>query len=157
MRLFFFRLFPLLLVSLFLSACTKPDLTDTQGKGVFLKADKAQWTVINIWAHWCGPCREEVPELNALAREGQIRVLGYDFDNSQGEELVKKAKNMGIQFPVLTQSPLALLETKTPQVLPATMILNPQGKLIEVLYGPETKDSLKKKIRALMNKVNANG
>ena len=157
MRLLFSRLFPLVLMTLFLSACSKPDLTDTQGKDVYLKDDKGQWTAINIWAQWCDPCREEIPELNALASAGSIRVLGYDFDNSEGEELVNKAKKLGIQFPVIKESPLALLETKTPQVLPATMIVNPQGKLIEVLYGPQTRDSLEKKIQALKNKVGANG
>ncbi|WP_422134476.1 TlpA family protein disulfide reductase [Endozoicomonas sp. ALD040] len=157
MRQFFFRFFPLVLTTLFLSACSKPDLTDTQGKGVFLKDDKGRWTAINIWAHWCGPCREEIPELNALASDGKVQVLGYDFDDSQGKELIKKARNMGIRFPVITESPLVLLETRSPQVLPATMIVNPQGKLIEILYGPQTKESLEESIRVLMNMVDENG
>ncbi|WP_172806808.1 TlpA family protein disulfide reductase [Endozoicomonas arenosclerae] len=157
MRLLFSRLFTLVLVSLFLSACSKPDLTDSEGKGIFLKGDKGQWTVINIWAQWCDPCREEIPELNELANSGTIRVLGFDFDNSQGEDLVNKSQKMGIKFPVVTESPMALLETKTPQVLPATMIVNPQGKLVEVLYGPQTRVSLEKKVQALKNKVDANG
>ncbi|KEQ16719.1 hypothetical protein GZ78_18650 [Endozoicomonas numazuensis] len=144
-------------VTFFLMACSKPDWSDTQGKGVFLKDTNGQWTVINIWAQWCDPCREEIPELNALASAGSIRVLGYDFDNSQGEALVNKAKKLGIEFPVITESPLVLLEAKTPQVLPATMIVNPDGKLIEILYGPQTLDSLKKKVQALKDKVGANG
>lgn len=156
MRYFFSRLLPLILATLFLSACSEPDLTDTQGKGVFLKDDKGRWSVINIWAHWCAPCREEIPELNALASDGKVRVLGYDFDHSQGEKLVKKAKHMGIQFPVVTESPMALLAIKPPQALPATMIVNPQGELVEVLYGPETKESLEQKIQALKSKVKAN-
>ena len=42
-----------------------------------------QWRVVNIWAQWCKPCWQEMPELNqfyALQGANDIKLLGYNFD-----------------------------------------------------------------------------
>ncbi|MGI9276322.1 MAG: TlpA family protein disulfide reductase [Endozoicomonas sp.] len=127
-----------------LTACSKPDFTDSRGKGVDLQDRQGRWLVINFWADWCDPCREEIPELNALERKGELRVVGVDFDASQGSELEKKVESLGIRFPVLSESPLEKLKAKSPKVLPATYIVNPNGELVETLYGPQTQSGLEK-------------
>lgn len=151
-RLSFFTLLALVLVG-----CSKPDLTDSSGQGVSLKDANGRWMAMNVWAEWCDPCREEIPELNALEKKGDIRVVGYDFDGSKGDSLKKKIDSLSINFPVVTNSPLDLLGVKAPQVLPATLIINPEGKLVDTLYGPQTQASIQKKVRQLQQKGSANG
>ncbi len=136
------------ILSCMLTACSQPmDLTDLHGNSVTLTSP--QWQVLNFWANWCEPCREEIPELNALAAGGKVRVLGVDFDNSQGTSLADKASAMDIRFTVLQQSPLPALGAPAPQVLPATYILNPKGKVVEKLFGPQTKEGLEQRIHQL--------
>ncbi|MFK0573767.1 TlpA family protein disulfide reductase [Endozoicomonas sp.] len=133
-----------------LVACTKPvTFTDLNGQSVSLISEQGQWLALNFWAEWCDPCREEVPELNELARDGQVRVLGVDFDSSQGDLLINKASALGIRFPVLQESPLPALNVPPPQVLPATYIISPEGEVIAKLFGPQTKESLEDQIQQL--------
>ena len=145
------RLFFLTLLFV-LAACSKSPYTDTQGNGVSLSSDKGQWLALNFWAEWCDPCRDEIPELNELAAHGTVRVIGIDFDGSQGQELSKKVTTLGITFPVIQQSPLQSLGAKAPQVLPATMILNPRGEVVETLYGPQTRVTLEARVRKLQER-----
>ncbi|WP_067584266.1 TlpA family protein disulfide reductase [Endozoicomonas ascidiicola] len=141
----------------FLVGCSQSlDFTDTQGNSVDLRSDDNQWLVLNFWAEWCGPCRDEVPELNALSDDGKVRVVGVDYDDSQGEQLISKAEALGIRFPVLQESPLIALKASPPQVLPATYILSPEGKIVEKLIGPQTREVLEATIQQL-SKAGANG
>ena len=136
------------LAALLLVACSKPvTFTDLDGNRVALTGD--QWLVLNFWAEWCEPCRAEVPELNALASTGQVRVLGVDFDSGQGEELESRAKSLDIRFPVLRESPLTALQVPPPQVLPATFIISPKGEVVGKLFGPQTRQSLEAELARL--------
>ncbi|AMO57118.1 TlpA family protein disulfide reductase [Endozoicomonas montiporae] len=146
-----------LVLAAMLSACSQSEFTDSSGKGVNLNDDQGRWLALNIWADWCDPCREEIPELNAVYQSDAIRVLGYDFDNSQGAELDNKIAKLAIGFPVVTSSPIDNLKTQTPQVLPATFIINPQGQLVETLYGPQTQNTIEQVIRKQQKKVTVGG
>lgn len=149
---------PLLVVLVaLLSSCSQPEFTDSTGKGISLSDDQGRWLALNIWAEWCDPCREEIPELNAVYQSDAIRVLGYDFDNSQGAELDNKIAKLAIGFPVLTSSPLERLKAQTPQVLPAIFIVSPRGELVETLYGPQTQNTIEQAIRKQQKKVTADG
>ncbi|WP_163372165.1 TlpA family protein disulfide reductase [Endozoicomonas acroporae] len=131
-------------------ACSKPvTFADLNGNPVAIASENGQWLALNFWAEWCDPCREEIPELNELASDGQVRVLGVDFDSSQGDALIKKAKALDIRFPVLQESPLAVLNESPPQVLPATYIISPEGKVVTKLFGPQTRKSLEEQIHKL--------
>ena len=104
---------------------------------------RGRWLVINYWAEWCKPCIKEIPELNALdTRYPQVAVLGVNFDGVTGEALRLQIDTLGIAFPVLEQDPSGVLGVPLPSVLPATFILDPDGKLVHSLVGPQTLESL---------------
>ena len=56
------------------------------------------WTVVNYWAVWCKPCREEIPELNELNKDADIQVLGVNFDRKTGDALAIDSKTLGLDF-----------------------------------------------------------
>lgn len=101
----------------------------------------SQWNVINYWAIWCKPCREEIPELNQLNQIENVVVLGVNFDGKVGEALVSDADELGITFDII-DDPASSLNIARPSVLPTTVVLSPEGKLVATLVGPQTAESI---------------
>ena len=143
--------------SLLLSGCGVDLGTDQNGQKVASSRVDKHWLVVNYWAVWCGPCRREIPELNALSQslQGQgVRVLGVNFDNLQGEELSAAAQTLGIDFPVLAQDPAPRFALPRSQGLPVTYIIDDQGKLREQLMGEQTAAGIKARLAALQGSGN---
>lgn len=101
-----------------------------------------QWRLVNYWAIWCKPCREEIPALNAVDQRQDIRVLGFNFDGKTGDALAAQAEELGIAFELLTFDPGTLLGVPRPQGLPITVVVAPDGTVTETLLGPQTEASL---------------
>jgi thiol-disulfide isomerase/thioredoxin len=101
----------------------------------------SQWNVINYWAIWCKPCREEIPELNQLNQIEHVVVLGVNFDGKVGEALVSDAHELGITFETI-DDPASNLNITRPSVLPTTLVLSPEGTLVATLVGPQTAESI---------------
>jgi thiol-disulfide isomerase/thioredoxin len=102
----------------------------------------SQWNVINYWAIWCKPCREEIPELNQLNQIENVVVLGVNFDGKVGEALVSDADDLGIAFDII-DDPASSLSITRPSVLPTTLVLSPEGTLVATLVGPQTAESIR--------------
>ena len=101
----------------------------------------SQWNVVNYWAIWCKPCREEIPELNQLNQIENVVVLGVNFDGQVGEVLISDAGDLGIAFDII-DDPAAYLNISRPSVLPTTLVLSPEGTLVATLVGPQTAESI---------------
>ena len=101
----------------------------------------SQWNVVNYWAIWCKPCREEIPELNQLNQIENVVVLGVNFDGKVGEALISDAVDLGITFDII-DDPAAYLNISRPPVLPTTLVLSPEGTLVATLVGPQTAESI---------------
>ena len=100
--------------------------------------------IINYWATWCAPCRDEIPELNELAHElsDSVQVIGVNLDQVMGEVLSQQVQSLGIEFDNLLQDPRDIWNLEPITVLPETLIINTKGELIHRLVGPQTKNSL---------------
>ena len=103
---------------------------------------QGHWRIVNYWAIWCGPCREEIPELNRLHEGTDLVVFAVNYDGKQGEALASQAAAMGIDFTILTQDPGPDLGVERPNVLPTTLLVNPDGRVTDTLVGPQTEESL---------------
>lgn len=103
-----------------------------------------EWLVINYWAVWCKPCIEEIPELNALDGLPGVAVVGVNYDGATGAALAEQLEKLKIGFPILATDPATRLGTTRPEVLPTTLVVDPQGILQNTLVGPQTLESLKR-------------
>ncbi len=111
------------------------------GRSTKLSHWEGRWLIVNYWAEWCAPCRVEIPELNALHRERAatgLVVLGVNYDGLVGDKLEEVIERMGIDFPVLVDDPRERWGYDLPAVLPATMLIDPEGNLHRQLQGPQT-------------------
>ncbi len=116
-------------------------------------AEDAHWKVINYWSITCAPCRIEIPELNELSVElatVDVQVLGINFDDHERDKTLQLAERMGIEFPTLTRSAVAALAITPPNVLPTTVILDPNDEVQATLVGVQDRQSIKQKLRDLM-------
>ncbi len=136
----------LLLSFLFLSGCgTEESRYDLlSGGSVSLEELQGKVVLINYWAEWCRPCRDEIPELNHFAQKypNRVHVLSVNFDDVQGEVLLQQVQALGIEFDTLLQDPRDELAVAASGGLPETIVLNAVGEVQEVLLGPQTRENL---------------
>jgi thiol-disulfide isomerase/thioredoxin len=129
-----------------LASCqqSSPKVSTLSGKPIPLKAN-AKFLVINYWASWCKPCYREIPELNAFYKKYKdkgVDVVGVSYDQVKPTPLKKIVKEMGIDFPTLAEDPASLIGIGNIPGLPATYILDRNGKVVKSLYGIQTEKSL---------------
>ncbi|QGZ31894.1 TlpA family protein disulfide reductase [Stutzerimonas stutzeri] len=139
-----------LLACLALAGCAEDWGPDQHGVEVTAQQLEGQWLLINYWAQWCGPCRTEIPELNALdqARD-DVTVLGVNFDGLQGDELTAASADLGIGFRVLSVDPSERLDLPRSAVLPVTYIVDSSGKVRASLVGEQTGEGLQAQLQRL--------
>lgn len=141
-----------LLGSLLLGGCGADLGPDQNGHKVASEQVDKHWLVINYWAEWCGPCRTEIPELNALAtqlKDKQVSVFGVNFDGLQGDDLKSASKALGIGFTVLAQDPADHYDLPHSEALPVTYIIDDKGKVRDTLLGEQTAAGVSKRLATL--------
>lgn len=144
------RYIALLALTIFISACSQPDIHDTNGVGYRFDDMLGKTVVINYWAVWCAPCIKEIPELVALGENhDDIEVFGVNYDMPEPELMAKQIADLNITFPVFNVDPHQRFGTEKPEVLPTTLIIGPDGQLKEVMVGPQTEESILAVIRGV--------
>ena len=146
------RIFSILWGLIFFVSCkTSIQIQDHRDHIYHLNAANQKWVVLSVWADWCAPCIEEIPELNHFHERyhHRIFVFGANYDGIQGEALANMVKKLKIQFPILTNNYEVTFGLMHPKILPVIFILDPQGKLIRTLHGTQTQKSLKKHLQTL--------
>lgn len=142
-------IFILVVMIVTLTACqAKPDNVDNQNHPIYFSQYQGKWIVLNYWASWCHPCWAEVPELNAFAKhyQQQVVVFGVNFDGVDDQQLNQFMQKMQMQFPSLLHNPATTFGIGDISALPSTVIINPQGKVVAILAGAQTQQSLTKAI-----------
>ncbi|MFJ2818247.1 TlpA family protein disulfide reductase [Streptomyces sp. NPDC087294] len=123
---------------------TAPDLvgTGTDGRAVSLADHRGRTVVVNVWASWCGPCREEAPALTRYQErtKGQgVVVLGLNEDDSAGAARAF-AREYRMSYPSVLDPAgkrfraLARGLTST-QGLPVTFVIDPRGRVAATVSG----------------------
>jgi peroxiredoxin len=114
-------------------------LKDLEGKKVELKDFKGKVIFLNFWATWCGPCKEEMPSMEALYqqfKENNFVFLTISVDY-EGKKTVKNfIERNHYTFPVLLDPKCETLEVFNVKGIPTTIIIDKKGKMIGKAIGP---------------------
>ena len=117
-----------------------PDLTlDCLGgdSTVRLAGLRGKPMVINVWAQWCPPCREESPYLREFAKasKGKVLLLGLNSDDPRPELAVEFASLVRWKYPQLVDADKRLNEVVKMPGLPMTILVNADGKVVYTVVG----------------------
>jgi cytochrome c biogenesis protein CcmG, thiol:disulfide interchange protein DsbE len=115
-------------------------LTTLEGAPIALEDFRGTPLVINFFASWCDPCREEMPLLNALARgarEGGYALLGIAIEDRHAA-LVQFANMVKLAFPVALDTTSRVKRSYRIFGPPATFFVDGGGTIRDIVVGPIT-------------------
>lgn len=110
-----------------------PDFTlkGADGRNLRLQEQRGQVVLVNFWATWCGPCRQEMPHLNRLYdkyRNSGFTLLAVNIDDDPRTAMATAAK-MGLRFPVLLDTDKTVSKRYDLGSMPATVLIDRDGKV----------------------------
>jgi thiol-disulfide isomerase/thioredoxin len=135
-------------------------LNDLDGKKRQLTDFKGKVVVVNFWATWCGPCQQEMPAFTRVY--GEYRNRGVEMVGAANEERSAKAKvqafvkSMEIQFPIWLEASADHMKAfGVGPELPATAIIDSQGRLAVSLKGVTDETQLRSLLDRLLPAASA--
>lgn len=119
------------------------------GRGtVALRSLAGTPTVVNFWASWCGPCRDELPAFSRLHATGKVRVLGV-ASSDRPAAAAAYAADAKLPFPSLLDEDGAVLRALGRRGLPETVFVDAAGRVRAIYQGvPLTDATLAARVRA---------
>jgi peroxiredoxin len=127
------------------SGTTMPafSLTTLDGQVIRSKDQSGKIVLLNFWATWCAPCREEMPSLERLRRQfdpNTFTILAITVDRQQAA--VKAfMRQQGLSFPTLLDEDGEVSRSFMVRALPATVLIGHDQKQIGRVVGPRAWDS----------------
>jgi thiol-disulfide isomerase/thioredoxin len=130
-------------------------LTDLSGVAQNLSSLKSRIVILNFWATYCVPCREEMPDLAAIQNEYAalgVQVIGASADEAEDRAKVMQfIRETKINFPIWTGATLAdMIRFGLGSALPGTVIIGKDGRVAKVISGIVNQADLKKQIETLL-------
>ena len=114
-------------------ATAAPDFTlrTLNGPNLRLQEQRGQVVLVNFWATWCGPCRQEIPHLNKLYdkyRASGFVLLGVNIDDD-AKLATELAAKLGVKFPVLLDTDKKVSRLYDMSAMPATVVIDRDGRV----------------------------
>jgi cytochrome c biogenesis protein CcmG/thiol:disulfide interchange protein DsbE len=120
-----------------------------------LAAYRGRWVLVNFWASWCGPCRQEAPALESFQRQNSGRdftVVGIDTRDlsDDGRAFVRK---LHLSYPQLRDGDGNAAHQFGTTGVPENFLIDPRGKLRLLQVGPVTARYLKQNVLPMLPAV----
>lgn len=112
-------------------------LKSATGENLRLSEYRGDVVMINFWATWCGPCRQEMPLLNELFNRYQrvgFHLLGVNIDDDS-RRAMQMVEDLGVSFPVLFDETKEVSKLYQVEAMPVTVIVDREGVVRYVHHG----------------------
>ena len=129
-------------------------LKSATGENLRLSEYRGDVVMINFWATWCGPCRQEMPLLDELYTRYQrvgFNLLGVNIDDDSGRAM-KMIHELGVNFPVLFDARKEVSKLYEVEAMPVTVLVDREGNVRHVHHGykPGYEEKYLDQIRSLL-------
>ena len=128
------------------------------GQQISLKDLRGQGVLVNFWATWCYPCREEMDDLKAAYekyKDQGIVILGIDM--KEGEEMVRKfTDSYKITYPILIDTDGKVSDAYNVFGIPSSFFIDREGIIRDIILGEMNQDSINNKIEKLISMEKGN-
>lgn len=129
-------------------------LKSAQGSNIRLSEYRGQVVLINFWASWCGPCRQEMPHLDELQKK--YEALGFTVFGVNVEQDRKMAdqvlRDIPVTFPILFDEHNTVSELYDIDAMPTTVLVDRSGdiRFLHRGYKSGYEDEYERQIRSLI-------
>ena len=133
-----------------------PDFTlkNLKGSNLKLSEHRGEVVMINFWASWCAPCRQEMPHLNDLYMRYKdlgftLLAINVEEDSAQAQQMARELK---MAFPVLFDTENKVSKMYDVSAMPSTVIVDRSGNMrfLHRGYQPGYEDEYQQQIRELI-------
>jgi thiol-disulfide isomerase/thioredoxin len=125
------------------------------GRTMRLSEHLGEVVLINFWATWCGPCRQEMPLLDEIYvryRRAGLVMLGVNIDEDAAEA-AEMARTLGVSYPVLFDETKEVSKSYMVGAMPVTILIDREGvvRYVSEGYKPGYEKRYTEKLRELLN------
>jgi len=129
-------------------------LKSASGENLRLSEYRGDVVMINFWATWCGPCRQEMPLLDDLYsryRRVGFSLLGVNIDDDS-RRAMQMVEELGVSFPVLFDESKEISKLYQVEAMPVTVLVDREGTVRHVHHGykPGYEEKYLTEIRSLL-------
>ena len=129
-------------------------LKNSSGDNVRLSEYRGDVVMVNFWATWCGPCRQEMPLLDELYSRYErvgFSLLGVNIDDDS-RKAMNMVSDLGVSFPVLFDARKEVSKLYKVEAMPVTVLIDREGTIRYVHHGykPGYEDKYLDQIRSLL-------
>jgi len=137
-----------------------PDFTlqSLDGKAVKLADFRGKAVVLNFWATWCDPCREEMPWFEDLQKQygpQGLQIVGVAMDDADPADVAKFTKELNVDYPILMGKPAVRNAVADAyggiEFLPETFYIGRDGKVLQKVFGLRDRGEIEDYIKQALN------
>jgi cytochrome c biogenesis protein CcmG, thiol:disulfide interchange protein DsbE len=113
---------------------------------------RGRWVLVNFWASWCDPCRDEAPALERFQRRHggpAFTVVGIDSRDLSGDGRAFVEAH-GLDYPQLRDGDGAAAEEYGTTGVPESFLIDPAGRVRQIFVGPVSEESLSAEVAPLL-------
>jgi cytochrome c biogenesis protein CcmG, thiol:disulfide interchange protein DsbE len=132
-------------------ALSELKLPDLGGREWKLSEQRGKVVLVNLWATWCPPCREETPLLVRLSKDYKakgLEVVGVSLDQGGKGVIEEFVAEYGVPYPILLPVPGSAITRIEP--IPTTLLVDRQGRLAKKYVGAVPESVIKKDVESLL-------